>query len=339
MILLALAAASLVATLHAQEGTGPSVLEMALAERTCDVAARAAPGGDRSACIDAQLAGLRTDFGVNLAKLSPADRRRLDAACSGLSTTLAREQYLDCVSAQLASVRERTRRAKAVDAAPTSAPAESPAAPAPAAASASTVSTTMVATVAGVAVVAIASGLVLAMKKRTGPQPVCKSCGAPVADHGLLCAACRHQAAESLRHQAAAARAAEEVEAENRRRVAEDSAHKEAQRIEAEARAAAAAHEAALREQAEADRRAREAQDARDKASAAESSSDESSLNPYAVLGVTENATPDAIRAAYAAAKAKYDPDNVSHLSPEVQQHYRDKSDQVEQAFRELMGV
>ena len=49
MIALPLAALSLVATLHAQDGPAPSVLEMALSERACDVAARSAPSTDRSA--------------------------------------------------------------------------------------------------------------------------------------------------------------------------------------------------------------------------------------------------------------------------------------------------
>ena len=337
MILVALAAASFIATLHAQEGPGPSVLEMALSERTCDVAARAAPGGDRSACIEAQLAALRADFGVNLGKLSPADRRKLDAACSGLSTTLARERYLDCVNAQLSSVRERTRRAKGVDAAAAPAPAESNAATVPVAPPPARVSTTTLLALGTVAVVAIAAAIVVVTKKRAGPKPVCKSCGAPVADHGALCAVCRHQAAESLRQQAAAARATEETEAENRRRAAEEAAQREAQRAEAAAHAAAAALDLQMREQAEAVRRERSTREAADRAPVP--SNDDEAFNPYGVLGVAEGATPDAIRAAYEAAKAKYDPDNVSHLSPEVQQHYREKADLVEQAFRALMGV
>jgi hypothetical protein len=203
-------------------------------------------------------------------------------------------------------------------------------------------STTALLLIGVVALAAIAGGAVVMMKKRSGPTPVCKSCGAPVADHGALCATCRHQAAESLRQQAAAARAAEEAETENRRRAADEAAQKDAQRAEAAARAAAAEREAQQREQDTAAQREREAQAARDRASAAASHAgpgDDVALDPYAVLGVPADATADAIRAAYEAAKAKYDPENVAHLSPEVQQHYRDKGDAVEQAFRMLTGV
>ncbi len=339
MIALAFAASVLVATLHAQEAP-PAILEIALAERACDLTLpKTAPAPDRSACADAQLAALRADFGANLARLSADDRRKLDAACGGLSTTLARERYLDCVNAQLATVRERLRRSKpagdattAAPPAPTESTVAAPPAPAPPPSRAGVI------LAAGIAVVAIAGAAAFVMTRRRTPTPTCKSCGAAVTGQGELCAACRRQAADSLRQQAAAARAAEEAEVESRRRhEADEAARRDALRADAEARQAAALREAQERDAAERARRERDGASQREETEAPDAGA--SPFDAYALLGVGADASPDTIRAAYEAAIAKYDPDQVSHLSAEVQQHYRDKRDAVERAFQMLSGV
>jgi len=323
------AAALFVAALQAQEPP-PSVLEMALSERACDRADAGAAAGGRSACVDAQLAALRTDFGANLGRLSPADRRKLDAACAGFSPTLARERYLDCVDGQLASIRERIHRSQGRDAAAPP-PVEAPAAVAvPTPQPPPTHSTGVIlAFAAGVTLVVAGAGAFL-LRKRVATQPVCRACGSPVADHGALCAACRHKAAESVRQQVAA-RAAEEAAAEARRREADQAA------------AAPPVHEAVVADIAVAEA----APPSRDEppppatvpaSPPVQADGEEPAFDPHAVLGVTADATAAAIRAAYEAAKAKYDSANVAHLSAEVQQHYRDKGEAVERAFLMLTG-
>jgi curved DNA-binding protein CbpA len=59
-------------------------------------------------------------------------------------------------------------------------------------------------------------------------------------------------------------------------------------------------------------------------------------FDPYAVLGVPPDASIEDIGVAYQKAKLKYDPDQVEHLSAEVQEHYRAKADAVERARQEL---
>jgi len=57
------------------------------------------------------------------------------------------------------------------------------------------------------------------------------------------------------------------------------------------------------------------------------------------VLGVARQADPVRIRAAYEAAKAKYQPDAVSHLGDDVQQHFRVKAEAVDRAYEMLSGL
>jgi preprotein translocase subunit Sec63 len=56
------------------------------------------------------------------------------------------------------------------------------------------------------------------------------------------------------------------------------------------------------------------------------------------VLEVSRGASQDDIRAAYEGAKAKCDPDLVSHLGYEVREHFEAKLQAVERAFQMLTG-
>jgi hypothetical protein len=97
--------------------------------------------------------------------------------------------------------------------------------------------------------------------------------------------------------------------------------------------------EAPLREQEEArqrvkDARQREEEAARQRSLVAVASQE--AFDPYAVLGVPRDATKEDIRAAYQQAKLKYDPDQVIHLSEEVQAHFRAKAQEVDRAHQKL---
>lgn len=340
-------AAAALAALTLQADTPSSAIERALAARTCDLMAmaRGMQAPDRDKCIDDYLQSLRDDLGINLARLTPSDRQKLASACQALESDATREAYIDCVSRQLTPLRERLRKAKpapaaaeaeaaAVDPAP---PAIAPPLPPPVAPRSSR--WRLVAVVGGsVVVLAAAAGAFVVMRKR---QPVvshvCRSCGTPVEDAGALCANCRHQAADALRR-AAAERAAEAEQAIQRQKEAEEAAALEAVRQEEAARQAAIDEETRRREAEEAVRqRELAARRRHDEGSAPAGTAED--VDPHAILGVPKDATPDAIRAAYDAAKAKYDPENVSHLSPEVQQHYREKGEAVEKAFKMLSSI
>jgi DnaJ-domain-containing protein 1 len=59
-------------------------------------------------------------------------------------------------------------------------------------------------------------------------------------------------------------------------------------------------------------------------------------FDPYAVLGVPPDASKEDILAAYQAAKLKYDPDQVAHLSAEVRDHFKAKAEAVERAYQKV---
>ncbi|HZP47821.1 MAG TPA: hypothetical protein VFB07_04780 [Vicinamibacterales bacterium] len=338
-VALAIALAAAVGV-SAQTDRPISALETALVDRACDVLvmSRTIPPTDHGKCVDEQLAALRADLGANLGRLSAGERQKLDAACRHLEGAVTRDAYLDCVGAQLAPVRERLRRARPAAAEPVVPAGDVVAAPlAPAAPPARPPSRWLALAVAGgsIAMLAAAAGAVVALKRRRpAAHVVCGSCGAPVATAGALCADCRRQAADALRR-AAAERAAEEQEAVRRQQDAAEAAAERERLQQEQARQTALAEEARRREAEEA---ARQRDVAARQAHAAESpeAGAEPAFDPHAVLGVAKDATPEAIRAAYDDAVAKYDPANVSHLSPEVQQHYRDRAEAVERAFRML---
>jgi hypothetical protein len=85
----------------------------------------------------------------------------------------------------------------------------------------------------------------------------------------------------------------------------------------------------------EAEERRRQDEEARERRLAIAVSGGE--FDPYEVLEVPHGASEDDIRAAYEVAKEKSDPSQVSHLSDEVQEHFRLKSKAVERAFQTLV--
>jgi hypothetical protein len=58
--------------------------------------------------------------------------------------------------------------------------------------------------------------------------------------------------------------------------------------------------------------------------------------DPHAVLGVPQGASKEDIAGAYQEARLKYDPTQVTHLSNEVQEHFRAKAEAVELAHQKL---
>jgi DnaJ-domain-containing protein 1 len=317
----------------------PTALEQALIEHICTAKRAGTPGTDAyDGCLSAQLLSLRTDFGRDLGRLSVPERRTIDSVCSKVSAARGRDAYLACLNSQLASWRDRWRAAHPpapVDASPSPSPPVSAAAAIPVSPSPRVVSRPFGLWI-GVTVVTVllAAGGVLWAKKTRRASHQCKSCGADVPDGGELCQKCRHEAAEA-RRLAAVERAhefqtkieeqraqRERDEEQRRERARQDEEHARQQREREE--------EAARRRAEEARQRDEETRIAREIDLAPEV------FDPYVVLGVGRNATKEEIVAAYQAAKSKYDPDQLSYLSAELQEIFKGKAQAVDRAYQML---
>jgi DnaJ-domain-containing protein 1 len=313
----------------------PTALEQALIEHVCTAKRAGTPGTDAyDGCLSAQLLSLRADFGRDLGRLSVSERRTIDSVCSKVNAARGRDAYLACLNGQLASWRDRWRATHPapLDVSPSPTPPVSaasavPISPSPRAASRS------YGLWIGVIVVTVllAAGGVLVAKRSRRPVHKCKVCGVDVPDGGELCQKCRHEAAEG-RRVAAVERAHEfqtkieeqrvqrdREEEQRRERARQDEERRQQERVEEEARRAEEA-----RQRDEETRVAREIDLAPE------------AFDPYVVLGVGRNATKEEIVAAYQAAKSKYDPDQLSYLSAELQEIFKGKAQAVDRAYQML---
>jgi hypothetical protein len=320
-----------------------TVIEQAVIERRC-VSTRPAGAPETAAyqeCLSTQLLSLRTDFGLNLARLSESERKNIDTACSSARESRGRDGYVDCLSGQLVTLHNRRPR-KAPEAPPAAAIAAPPVvaasvtpAPVAQAVASSSFSLVWIGSALAIAIVA-GGGALLAMRSRRA-RPTCRSCGGEVTGAGDLCQKCRHEAAEALRQAAAQRAEAQRAEADKERRQRE---HEEEQRLQ-KIRQREEDDARIQRERAQREDEARGEEEARQREEEARRQNEmaEASggvLDPYAILGVTPDASPDAISAAYQQAKLKYAPDMVAHLGTDIQEHFRAKASAVEMAYQQL---
>jgi DnaJ-domain-containing protein 1 len=165
---------------------------------------------------------------------------------------------------------------------------------------------------------AAVGGVLFAMKARHVPRR-CRGCG-DVPESGDLCQKCRHEAAEAVRGAALARADQQRAQAEEERRPEEQGGEQYGQH-----------GQKAHQEEGEARLPQPEAlqpeEDAREP---------EEVFDPYAALGVPRNATKEDIDAAYQECTLKYDPDQVAHLSAEVQEHFKAKAQAVHRAYQKL---
>jgi hypothetical protein len=317
----------------------PSPIEHALVEYLCrSIQGPTMLGTEEyQTCYTAQLDALREPFGANLSKLTGAERKSLDAWCGPFQAARDRDAYLACLNRQLVRLKdqraakeksaEAARQAEALESEP-SAPVEpvAAAAPPPAAGSSGTL-WLILAIVGGVASVG-GTAFVMMRGKRTS-HTACRGCGAPVEGGGDMCANCRHEAAEA-RRRAIAERAEEE-------RLQAEKARREAELADEEARREQARRDEAMRLAAAAEQQRREEQARRlQRAQAQNAGDDDAVFDPYAVLGLTADATADQVRTAYEQAKAKYDASQYEHFGGELQAHFKAKAEAVERAFQML---
>jgi ribosomal protein L37E len=319
----------------AQEEPRPSAIEHALVEYLCRMVHGPTMIGTEvyHSCYTEQLRALREPFGADLANLTRADRRSLDAWCGKMQAAGDRDAYLACLNRQLVRLKEERAAATAKSAggeAQDEIPAGEPAAPAETIAAAEHASPGTLWLILAIAGVASAGGTAFVLKRRKrATHTLCRGCGAVVEGSGDMCANCRHEAAEARRR--AVAERAEEA------RLQVEHAKRDAELQEEEHRREQARRDETLRLAAEVEQRRREEQERRLQSARAEAARDgEEVFDPHAVLGLAPGASPDAIRAAYEQAKAKYDPSQYEHFGVELQAHFKAKADAVERAFQTL---
>jgi uncharacterized Zn finger protein (UPF0148 family) len=312
----------------------PSAIEHALVDYLCrSIQGPTMLGTEESqSCYAAQLEALREPFGANLSKLTGAERKTLDAWCGPFQAARDRDAYLACLNRQLVRLKDqRAATAKSAEAAALeselSAPADAVAAvAAPTQPEESSGTLWLILAIGGVAS-AGATAFVMMRGKRTS-HTTCRGCGAAV-EGGGMCATCRHEAAEA-RRRAIAERAEEE-------RLQAEKARRDAERLDEEARREQARRDEAVRLAAESEQRRREEQERRlQRAQAENAAADDAVFDPYAVLGLTPDATAEQICAAYEQAKAKYDASQYEHFGGELQAHFKAKAEAVERAFQML---
>jgi hypothetical protein len=321
----------------------PTPVEQAIIEQRCS-ATRATASPDTDAyhtCITTELVSIRTDFGRDLGKLSPVERRAMDAVCNKVRNLEGRDAYVSCLSGQLA-----TLHARRTPAAPAPAPVQAAAAAQPnleamAQAVASTPAPsnigTMLWTGAGIVAVFAVGGAGFFFTKRRRPSSKCRTCGVMVPGGGDLCQACRHEAAEGLRRAALERAEQERLEKEKSRRQHEQEDAWRAEQVRQEELARRQQMERAHREEVarlEEEQRRRD-EDARERREYGL----DTEFDPYAVLGLAQDASRESIESAYEQAKSKYDADQVAHLSAEVQEHFKLKAQAVERAYQMLTAA
>ncbi len=330
----------------APEPVAPTPIEQALMEFGCRVPGQATAAPPiYEACLRAQLLSLRTDFGRDLQKLSAVERKAIDTACSAVRTVRGRDAYVGCMSHQLTTLHD-----KRVKATPVSPVAGAPTEPQPAsmeqvAAMLPSLTEPPLTESSGawwVALLAFAAAggggwYVLAGRTRPSAVHLCRVCGGAAGPTGDMCAGCRHDAAEAQRRALAERAEQQRAVADEARRAQEEAEARLRHEEEDARRVTLLAKEAELaRQQEEARQRDEEVRRWQAQAVAAIAGPVETTFDPLAVLGLSASPTDEQIRTAYDEARAKYAPDQVSHLGMELQDHYRKKLEAVERAFERL---
>jgi uncharacterized Zn finger protein (UPF0148 family) len=321
-----------------QEGAAeppPSAIEEALIERACGAMH---PAGSLETpayleCRQTQLLSLRNDFGRDLRRLSTAQRKTIDAACSGLRESQGQDAYVACVNVRLIALRPHASGGKAGASVVTPESSASPAGPpSPVLPASLHASRWWIAPALLALVVAGAGGAIVVLRARRAPG-ACRTCGVTLVEHGELCPTCRHEAAD-VRRRASAERADEERarEEEQRRQTALDEGRRQQRAREEEDRRRELEEAQQPAQQDEAQR----AHEGVHQPSRTDSAATEDEFDPYAALGLPAGASLADIEASYQAARAKYDLDLVADLGTELQQHFQTKRQLIERAYEAL---
>ena len=319
----------------------PTPIEEALIEHACGAMrpANAPETAPYLECRSTQLLSLRNEFGRDLRRLSNAERRAIDSACTELRMSRGQDAYVECLTARLNGLRGRGSRAKpeAGSAVAVPAPIEAPPAvapPPPSPPSSGGSGLWIGATLVGLTL-AGAGGAFMAMRSRRS-FGACRSCGVKLPERGNLCQKCRHEAADALRRAAADRAEQARAQEDEQRRLAEREEEQRQQQARDEEERLRQIDETA-REQA---RQQEQAQQRRDEEARQRRQTDaaatEGEFDPHVVLGVTHGATAAEVEAAYKAARLRYDMELVADLGAELQEHFKRKAEAVERAYQIL---
>lgn len=323
----------------------PTSMEQALAEHVCGAAPSSSTGDVHEACVHAQFRALRAEFGYDLSSLATEERHGLDASCSRLRKPENYDPYLNCLTARLIAIREaRPRGGAGPSYAEVFGLVSAATRPIEQAKEAGRGWSVALWVIVGILVgVAGAAGAVLAprlKKQMDNVTPTCQRCGAVLKAASSLCPPCRHEmglaAKQAIADRAAeklaedARRQAERHQAEERQRLAEEQAAQEQQRLEE------------LKSRLEREGRERPHAAPPPTEAAAPVGADPHEIvaidesDPFRILGVSREATPEEIEAAYRACAAKYDEAGVAHFGDAVRAHYQAKAEAVERAYAAL---
>ena len=317
----------------------PTAIEEALIEHACG-ALRPAGTLENEAylgCRNRQLLSLRTDFGRDLRRLSPAQRRTIDSACSGLRASQGQDVYVECLTTRLASLRGHGNRppADAVASEPVPEPVALTVPTPPATPPSSRLAPVWIGT-GLVAVMVVAAGGAFVTVNARRKFGACRTCGVKLLERGDLCQTCRHEAAETLRR-ATAERAdqARAQEEEQRRQAAKEV---EQQQLARDEEARRQQREEAQKEQArqEEERAQRQREDEARQQRQVDVAATQDEFDPYAVLGLPQDASAADVDAAYKAVRSKFDLDLVADMGVELQEHMKRKAEAVERAYETL---
>lgn len=213
-------------------GPSPTPLEQAVMEHNCRVPGQAMATREAyETCLGLQLTALREEFGVDVKKLSAAERRTIDKACSALRIERGRDAYVACLSERLLALivarghQPPSRIAAASAGAPVTPELAVPPPLDPVTPAAPEGSSVWRLLLIGFIVVGGAAGgaWLLSNRHRQPSVVLCRQCG-EVAQSGDLCASCRHELAESQRRAAAERAGQQQAIVDAAQRASEESA-------------------------------------------------------------------------------------------------------------------
>jgi sRNA-binding protein len=188
-----------------------------------------------------------------------------------------------------------------------------------------------------VAVMVVAAGGVLVVRKSTSRYGVCRNCGVKLVERVDLCQPCRHEAADALRRATAERADHARLQEDEQRRQA---AREVEQQIALEEEARRQQLEEAQKEQArQEEERARRQSDDEARRQPQIDVSATQEFDPYAVLGLPQDASSADVDAAYKTVRSKFDLDLVADMGVELQEHMKRKAEAVERAYETLTAL
>jgi hypothetical protein len=189
-----------------------------------------------------------------------------------------------------------------------------------------------------VAVMVVAAGGVMVVRNPRRRYGACRACGVKLVERVDLCQPCRHEAADTLRRATAERADHARVQEDEQRRQA---AREVEQQLALEEEVRRQQREEAENEQTrqEEERAQRQRDDEARQSRQIDVSVTRDEFDPYAVLGLPQNASSADVDAAYKTVRSKFDLDLVADMGTELQEHMKRKAEAVERAYETLTAL